>query len=275
MIETPAPTGQESSKKAISDAAIAFIRDNVETFRQAKPFNYLVVDNFFNEDIALSLSSEFPDYDSERWYFYKNSIENKKALNNWNEFPALTYKAFTELNSAPTVALMAELTGVPMFEDRGLHGGGWHIHGQGGNLNPHLDYSIHPKLGLQRKINIIVYMAPDLLPEHGGHLGLWGSNEAKDSYGELHAEVEPRFNRAIIFDTTQDSWHGMSRPLSQPEHVFRKSLAIYYLCEPAPGADVRGRALFAAREEQKNDPEIEALIRARADVNLSKTVYRN
>jgi hypothetical protein len=54
MIETPAPTGQESSKKAISDAAIAFIRDNVETFRQAKPFNYLVVDNFFNEDIAPS-----------------------------------------------------------------------------------------------------------------------------------------------------------------------------------------------------------------------------
>jgi len=32
------------------------------------------------------------------------------------------------------------------------------MHAAGGNLNPHLDYSIHPKMGLQRKLNVIIYL---------------------------------------------------------------------------------------------------------------------
>lgn len=152
---------------------------------------------------------------------------------------------------------------------------GLHIHGKGGNLNPHLDYSIHPKLGLQRKLNIIVYLSPDLVPEeHGGHLGLWSASKDKKSIGELVIEVPPTFNTAVIFDTTQDSWHGMSRILSQPEAIYRKSLAVYYLCQPYEGASIRGRALFAPRENQKGDPEIEELIRKRSDINASLDVYR-
>ncbi|ESQ81554.1 hypothetical protein AEAC466_20980 [Asticcacaulis sp. AC466] len=238
------------------------------------PFNHLVVDDFFTESAARDLSAEFPPYDSPSWYFYKNSIENKKALNNWNEFPSKTYKAFTELNSQSTVQLVSALTGLPLYEDKGLNGGGWHIHGVGGNLNPHLDYSIHPKLGLQRKVNIIIYLGEEMKPEYGGHLGLWKHDGQNNQPGELALEIEPKFNRAVIFDTTQNSWHGMSRPLAQPEGVCRKSLAIYYLCEPPKGTDPRGRALFAARENQQGDPEIAALIRARADVELSKTVYQ-
>jgi hypothetical protein len=46
-----------------------------------------------------------------------------------------------------------------LYPDPGLHGGGWHMHGAGGNLNPHLDYSIHPKSGLMRKLNIIIYLS--------------------------------------------------------------------------------------------------------------------
>ena len=29
------------------------------------------------------------------------------------------------------------------------------MHGTGGNLNVHKDYSVHPKLGLRRKLNLI------------------------------------------------------------------------------------------------------------------------
>src|SRR5690606_9389393 len=104
----------------------------------------------------------------------------------------------------------------------------------------------------ERKINIIVYMSREMRPEYGGHLGLW--QDADETPGELRVEIEPRFNRAVLFDTTQKSWHGMSRPLSQPEGIYRKSLAVYYLKEPAADAPTRGRALFAARDSQKDDP---------------------
>jgi len=162
-----------------------------------------------------------------------------------------------------------------LYADHGLHGGGWHIHGPRGNLNPHFDYSIHPKAGLQRKLNIIIYLSKEFQPNsHGGHLGLWAHDPASNQPGALIKEVEPVFNRAVIFDTTQNSWHGMSRQLLQPEGIFRKSLAIYYLCEPAEDASRMGRALFAPRGNQKSDPEVEDLIKKRSDVEKSLDVYR-
>ena len=49
-----------------------------------------------------------------------------------------------------------DVTGIPvLLPDNGLNGGGWHIHANGGKLNPHLDYSMHPKLPYQRKIILL------------------------------------------------------------------------------------------------------------------------
>ena len=47
-----------------------------------------------------------------------------------------------------------------------------HMHGRGGNLNIHKYYSIHPRLKLQRKLNLIVYMSDDWDPTWGGGLEL-------------------------------------------------------------------------------------------------------
>jgi hypothetical protein len=251
------------------------IAKSLESFGKNPPFDYCVVENFFDDTFARKLSSEFLDYESDKWHFYDNAIENKKTLNDWNIFPKDTYHTFNELYSEKLIDMLSKAVGKKLYPDNGLHGGGWHIHGSGGNLNPHLDYSIHPKLGLERKLNIIIYLSTELIPEqHGGHLGLWSNDEDKNSIGELIIEVPPTFNTAVIFDTTQDSWHGMSRILSQPEGIYRKSLAIYYLCEPSEDASNRGRALFAPRKNQEGDAEIEDLIRKRSDVNASLGVYR-
>ena len=238
------------------------------------PFHHTIVENFFTDELAQKLESEFLDYNSSKWFVYKNQIEDKKALNDWNVFPKNTYKVLAHLNSPEFLKKLSQLVGTELHSDIGLNGGGWHIHGPGGNLNPHLDYSIHPKLELQRKVNIIVYLSQDLKEEHGGHLGLWTNDEVNFQPEALVKEIVPKFNRAVIFDTTQNSWHGMSRILAQPLGIYRKSLAIYYLCTPPQDVDTRGRALFAAREGQKEDIEVKELIKARADVTLSETTYK-
>jgi len=243
-------------------------------FQKGQPFRHCIVDEFVTEELARQLESEFLPFESPKWFVYKNKIEDKKALNDWNVFPSATYKYFQYLNSTEFVSLLSKLADTKLFSDQGLHGGGWHIHGTGGNLNPHLDYSLHPKLGLQRKLNIILYISSDLKAEHGGHLGLWEQDPATNRPGKLVHEIEPKFRRAVIFDTTQNSWHGMSRKLTQPEGIYRKSLAIYFLCEPPQDIDPRGRALYAPREEQKGDAGIEELIKARSGVASSEKVYR-
>ncbi|MDA9164408.1 2OG-Fe(II) oxygenase [Alphaproteobacteria bacterium] len=238
------------------------------------PFPHFIVDDFFEVDVAKQLEKEFPSFEENIWHEYGNAIEVKKVCNNWNAFPSCTYEAFSYLNSPSFVEFLSKcLFGrSKLYCDSGLNGGGWHIHSRGGKLNTHQDYSLHPKLGLQRKLNIIVYLNSEWQSEWGGQLGLW-DNKSADAPGDLIKEIEPKFNRAAIFDTTCNSWHGLPNPLECPENQFRKSLAVYYLTEPPIEADDRGKALFAPTAEQQHDDEVLELIKKRSSVATASSVY--
>jgi len=249
---------------------------SLDTYAKEGPFDHCVIDNFFPKKIAKELEKEFPSFNSEIWHKYENAIEIKKTCNNWNVFPPLTYQVFNFLNSEEFTSLISKkiLKDKKLFSDVGLNGGGWHIHKKGGKLNTHLDYSLHPKLGLQRKFNIIIYLNSKWKKSWGGSLGFWG-NESSKHPGEIEKKVFPKFNRAILFDTTQNSWHGLPDPVNCPKNEFRKSIAIYYLCSPPKNISKRGKALFAPSENQKKDEAILKLIEERSSVSKAKKVYRN
>lgn len=229
-----------------------------------KPFRYHIIDNFLEFKLAETISDEFPDYYSENWLFYQNALENKKALNNWNIFKPETYKLITFLNSSEFISSLKKITGITnLYPDIGLHGAGLHIHGNGGKLNIHLDYSIHPKLQLQRKLNLILYLTPSWNSEWGGNLEFWSHDNEKNLPKNREVIVENRFNRAILFDTTQNSWHGFAEKIKSPENVYRKSIAVYYLTELDKNTPERKRVLFSPTEEQKNNKTILDLIKNR------------
>ncbi|MEY8214549.1 MAG: 2OG-Fe(II) oxygenase [Colwellia sp.] len=247
--------------------------NSAKGFNEKMPFPYAVVDDFFDTDLALQLEQEFPDYTSSLWHKYDNAIEVKKTLNNWNVFPPLTYSVFDALNSEKFLNLIQELFGVKkLYSDQGLNGGGWHIHRAGGKLNTHLDYSIHPKLGLQRKLNLLVYLNSNWENSWGGDLGLWNGTDKAPS--QLITEIAPIFNRAVIFDTTQNSWHGLPAEILSPDTEYRRSLATYYLQVPEESVSLRGKALFAPYKAQVDDKSVLELIRKRADVKTANSVYK-
>jgi len=229
------------------------------------PFNYWVIDNFLEFDLANTLSNEFLDYNDPNWFCYNNPLEHKKTLNNWFYFPSTTYKFMSYLNGPKFLKYITKITKIKnLYPDIGLHGAGWHIHGRGGKLNVHFDYNIHPKLELQRKLNIIIYLTKDWDVSWGGNLEFWSHNYKDNTPKEKIKVIENVFNRAIIFDTTQNSWHGFPHPLTCPKNVYRKSIAMYYLCEPLTNVEQRKRALYAPSEHQINDPEIIKFIKQRS-----------
>ncbi len=230
------------------------------------PFYYQVIDNFLDIKKAKNISQEFPDYNCPAWFEYNNPLENKKTCNNWYYFGPETYKTFAYLNSPEFIQKLQDITGIKtLYPDIGLHGGGLHIHGTGGKLNVHLDYSIHPKLKLQRKLNLIIYLTEDWNAKWGGNLELWSHNQELNRPNKKWVTVENVFNRAVLFDTTQNSWHGFPEPLTCPEGKYRKSLAVYYLTDPPEGTDQRPRALYAPYKEQEANPEILKLIEERVN----------
>ena len=254
-----------------------FWRGFRDAFTSAEPFSHVVIDNFFTDEMVSALVAEFPAYDAEGVWnaHYNNPIENKKACNHWDKFPRHTYTALHYLCGTAFEHAVEAITGNTGIQaDIGLHGGGWHAHKAGGKLNVHLDYNIHPKLQLQRHYNLIVYITPDWQPEWGGGLELWTHDEQTGRAKDLYTTVENKFNRAVLFDTTQHSWHGLPKDLNCPPGVTRQSLAVYYVTTPSHDADPRGKALFVPYGEQAKDSEILELIEKRSQVATAESVYK-
>ena len=244
----------------------------IKAFKNSTPFDHCVIEDFFENNIALDLERECPNFEDDLWHVYDNSLEIKKTTNLWCNFGPTTYRVLSYLNSPKFVQALSNHIGIPgLMPDIGLHGGGWHIHGKGGILNQHLDYSVHPKLGLQRKLNLIVYLNSKWEDEWGGQLGLWDSADGMPT--QISREIIPSFNKAVLFDTTQNSWHGLVSPVAGPAGETRRSLAVYYMVRPPKDVDPRAKALFAPTESQKQNPEILDLIEKRADASHAHTTY--
>ena len=240
----------------------------MEVKKYCFPYDHYIIDNFVDKDTARILSLEFLDYNSEKWFEYNNPLENKKTIREWGAFPKTTYKFFSELCGHEFTNAVQQITGCnSLIPDYGLHGAGWHIHKTGDHLNIHLDYDIHPLLNLQRKYNLILYLNDEWSSHWGGELELWTHDPLKNKPKDKAVSIQPLFNRAVLFDTTQNSWHGFSNKLSCPEGVYRKSIAMYYLTPVNLSKltpPVRKRALYAPLKSQENDTNILKLIKQRS-----------
>lgn len=227
-------------------------------FLSASPINHVVIDNFFEDEVAESISNSFADHNDSIWTVsYNNPVENKKACSHWDKFPAPIYSALFYLCGSNFSSIVQRITGNGfIFADYGLHGGGMHSHNRGGKLNIHKDYSVHPKLNLERNYNLIVYMTPNWDSSWGGGLELWSHDEENNQPKECVVEIENKFNRAVLFDTTQNSWHGLPQELTCPEDTARRSLACYYVTSMHKQKENIKRALYAPYGDQKNNPEI-------------------
>eukprot|EP01138_Halocafeteria_seosinensis_P014774 gb/GECG01015082.1/.p1 GENE.gb/GECG01015082.1/~~gb/GECG01015082.1/.p1 ORF type:complete len:187 (+),score=12.13 gb/GECG01015082.1/:1-561(+) len=151
-----------------------------QQFADAVPFPHVVIDDFLHPSVAKDCARSFPEFLSVRrseygWMTYYNPIEIKLANNQtetWGE--SLRDVFFSGLQSMKLVEILRYVTGIPELEnDPHIHGGGLHCHPRGGKLDMHLDYSIHPITGMERRLNLIIFLAEDWDPSYGGDLQLW------------------------------------------------------------------------------------------------------
>ncbi len=250
-------------------------RKSCTKFKNNKPFDHCICENFFKKNIAKKLELSFPKYNEKFLHEYNNPIENKKTLNSWNYFSPIFYEIFTMLNSNEFISFLEKNLKIKkLYPDYGLNGGGLHISKKSGKLNPHLDYNIHPKMFLQRKLNIIVYLTSNWKKKWGGELGFYESNKNRSSSKKLIKNIDLKFNKAVLFDTTQESWHGIVNKLDTPKNVYRKSLAIYYLTNAATNTENRSKALFAPTKSQEKNKDILKLIKMRSSIKKVNKTYK-
>jgi len=225
-----------------------------QEFTNGSPFEHVVIPNFFSDEFAACLERGFPmphvPQDGLKWWVYNNPMEGKCALDDMAAMPLDFQHVFEMFQSDEFIELMRHVTAICNLEkDPHLHGAGLHYYPSGGTLDMHLDYSIHPKSGKERRVNLLVYLNREWSREFGGELLLMPSNDAGLMSKDTDVEpklVTPAWNQAVLFRTTELSWHGLPGPITSPMKIGRKSVAIYYVSDPRADAKHRLKANFRA-----------------------------
>ena len=211
-------------------------------YKNSLPFPHIIIDNFLEEKIAETAYNELSGFD--KWY-YDPTDYSKLAQQNKFFMPSGKYEEDFEimerdsstafqilkfLNSDIALRFLEKLTGIEnLIPDPTFTGGGYHKIKTGGKLAIHADYNIHPDTKLYRRINLLVYLNLNWIKEWGGNLELWNKNLTEKTH-----EIAPMFNRAVIFNITDNAYHGHPEPLNCPDNEARYSMALYYFTKDRP-----------------------------------------
>jgi Rps23 Pro-64 3,4-dihydroxylase Tpa1-like proline 4-hydroxylase len=208
-------------------------------YQSKKPFKYLIIDNALKDSLAHEIHDEYPNITDGKWDGTTYLDQKNKFQKTVFEKNSLMQNVFDELNSEAFLEWLNFITGIEesLIADPALSGGGLHQSMNGAFLNVHVDFNIHPKTKLHRRLNILIYMNKDWKDEYEGHLELW---EINDEHKNLLEKISPKFNRLVLFETNEISFHGHPKPLTIPVDVSRKSLATYYYTKTRPVSEIAG-----------------------------------
>lgn len=194
-------------------------------YQSASPFPHVAMDNFLVPEVARRAESEFPPLDHDHWINYVHTNERKFANTDPATWGPALQSVWEALTSPRFVRFMSGLTGIAdLLTDDSLEGAGLHQTQTGGFLNIHADFTVHPRQQhWRRRANLLVYLNEDWPAAYGGDLELW-SRDMKTR----EQVIAPIGNRAVVFTTGADTWHGHPDPLRCPPDTARRSMAIYY-----------------------------------------------
>lgn len=200
------------------------LENHIKEFNGKKPFRYLTIDNFLKKNFAEIILDEFPKIDNDWKDARGHNTENKWALPIVDKGIASEFMG--EVRSQKFLDYLSELTLIPdLIFDANLSGAGYHQSTNGGFLNTHVDFNQLENGGnlLDRRLNLIVYFNKNWNIEKGGYLELWDMDKNK-----MIENISPAFNRCVIFETNEISFHGHPKPLNINPNESRKSLSIYF-----------------------------------------------
>ena len=212
----------------------------INEYSQAQPFPHIVIDNFLPPSLLNGVIDDFQNYNNWGWdnSDYSKDHQVKKFFSPWNNDGDTTLPINTKLilnyfNSPDVISMLEKLTGIEgLIADPTLLGGGMHKIESGGKLSIHADSRKHTINGDYRRINLLIYLNKDWNKEWGCSLQLWDKDMTT-----MVQDIQPIFNRVVIFNTGADTYHGHPHPLNTPNGMSRISLALYYYTKENPDTE--------------------------------------
>lgn len=198
--------------------------ENSEKYKTADPFPHIAIDDFIDLDLAKALANECPRPGDISWIAMDNTGNRKRYQHDERKFTPLIRAMLREMNSRQFLLFLETLTGIEnLIPDPYYIGGGVHLSGKGDFLKVHADFNWHHKLLAHRRINALLYLNENWQESWHGSLEFW-----RKDMSQMAKSYAPIMNRLVVFNTTEDSNHGVPAALECPEDMQRITLNLYY-----------------------------------------------
>lgn len=222
----------------VSQAARWNVEQWANEFAEARPFRHVVIDGFLESGFCEWLMQEFPIFEAASAVNELGEVGRKSVVSDvarigpaYREFDRLM-RDREFLDWIGTIAGMSNLLYDPEYI-----GGGTHENLDGQELDTHVDFNYHPRRHWHRRLNLIVFLNAEWEETWGGCLEL--IRDAWQPYTTERRVVVPVANRAVLFETTEASWHGFNRIRlpAERQHLSRQSLAVYFYTKERPAEE--------------------------------------
>lgn len=226
-----------AGRLGLSEHGIHSLHDK---FRNADPFPHVVlereqIEQVLGVDLLQQLADDFPAFESENARDDYGNVNGKAVRTDVRDLSPAYRDLDAIIQSQPFLDLISRITGIPhLLYDPDYVGGGTHENLTGTELNYHIDFNYHPARKWHRRLNLILFLNEQWEAAWGGVLQL--HRNAWEDSGTPDAEVIPAFGRAVIFETSERSWHGFEAVATAPDGsvLSRRSIALYFYTEDRP-----------------------------------------
>lgn len=227
---------------SLNPSVIANADQIASNFEKALPFKHLCIDSFLQESLAVQLIEEFPPYREEETKTEHGGPGRKLVKPQISSYGHGFRQIAQLFSSSEFLEFLSKITGIPdlIWGGESMYGGGTHDNADGAELDQHVDFNYDDRTGLHRRINALIFLNREWQPEWGGQSEL--SENPWDPDNHNIKCYDPIWNRLILFETTEQSWHGFPR-IKLPEdkkHLSRRSLAAYFYTKTRPSHEIFG-----------------------------------
>ncbi|MGH7330624.1 MAG: 2OG-Fe(II) oxygenase, partial [Polyangiaceae bacterium] len=207
-------------------------------FRKREPFRHVVIDDFFTREYCAQLLAQFPPFERGNARNEAGELGNKSTIEKIRDLGPAFATLDDLVQSRAFLDLIGRITGIDnLLYDPFYFGGGTHENRHGQDLDAHVDFNRHPLERWHRRLNLIVYLNHEWDSAWGGALELHSDPRAAD---DRVISIAPLFNRAVIFETTELSWHAFPRIAlpADKQALTRKSVALYFYTKERPADEL-------------------------------------
>jgi|TARA_B100000073_G_scaffold344822_1_gene352455 hypothetical protein len=239
------------------------INKNYKLFKIKNPYKIWIIDDFFDKKIIDNINKMWVEQNTGLWGSGYEKVDGKKNileqgmtwLNDYELMPEEISDVLKYFHTENFTKKLEDITGIDnLITDKSRNWSGMRTMLPNSHQLIHSDARTHPKNGLRKELTCLLYVNENYDKKRDkGCYEVWSDDMSERLY-----EIEPLYNRFVIFHNTDTAYHGV------PEVGESERRALTFGVLKNAKSSGRTKALFKARKEDSN--EVRKIAKKRLEV---------